>query len=162
MWDSHKRHRFAKLPGEKYLFGGFGGKRFDDGDIGSSSTGRLWRPGDRRGVVGDPDFAGGVFGDENLQWQISARLGEASISGVPLWGFRKSAAWYWHFQAGTGGFPAMVNNGEKLHALGCRIACSRATVASTESCWECEECQVQDSVPWKSPELQMNYSPQWV
>jgi hypothetical protein len=66
----------AEVLGSKYLFRGFGGKAFDNSNIGKQFGRKIMaRLEIGGGVVGDPDFAGGVFGDEDFQRQIQRHIG---------------------------------------------------------------------------------------
>src|SRR5712664_4639237 len=107
-------------PATRNLLSGLGGECFNDGDIGHQRgremVARLEIGGGR---VGDPDFAGGVFGDEDFEREVEggtwrsehkrcAGLGTAEDEQLGVW----------HFQAGAGGFAAVVDDGEELDAFG--------------------------------------------
>jgi len=119
-------------------------------------------------IVPRLEKAGGVVGIQTLQVASSgdekssvadpvARLGESQASAAcPDLGSENQQLVIWHFQAGTGGFPALGHNGETLTPLFARIACSRRRLRNGKFAGTAKNARSRTRA-MEISELQMNY-----
>jgi len=84
-------------------------------------------------VVGDPDFATGVFGDEDFERESRAALGEASIRGVPALGLPKvTGLVFGIFRPALAASLLWSTMVKSFTPLASRMDFKRTTVSSTE------------------------------
>src|ERR1700694_2969281 len=106
--------------GRSLLFGGLGGERLNDGDIGEQ-VGRemVARLEVGRGIVRDPNFAGGVFGDQDFEREIQRGARRSKHQRCACLGITEDQQLCGgHLETGAGGFAAVVDEGEELDPFG--------------------------------------------